>query len=182
MLHVAGNDIDSPHADEDSVKKVVLKLMALCLWVVIGWTMYTSHQTEQPLVRFIFGEMGINIFNKPKLSFTKIKVWVLRAVFSRIYYFFIKTQKIILIYHWKFQNLGSTNLNSWSDNKMNQVQTHCQKTWYINLKWLRYNKMKYSWWTSKNYIQVGLLQTPTVGLGHVLSDGCNVGLGNNKAF
>lgn len=29
-LHIAGNDIDSPHADEDSVKEVVLKLMALC--------------------------------------------------------------------------------------------------------------------------------------------------------
>lgn len=25
MLHIAGNDIDSPHADEDSVKEVVLK-------------------------------------------------------------------------------------------------------------------------------------------------------------
>lgn len=30
VLHIAGNDIDSPHADEDSVKEVVLKLMALC--------------------------------------------------------------------------------------------------------------------------------------------------------
>lgn len=30
MLHIAGNDIDSPHADEDSVKEVVLKLIALC--------------------------------------------------------------------------------------------------------------------------------------------------------
>lgn len=42
--------------------------------------------------------------------------------------------------------------------------------------------MKYSLCTSKNYIQVEFLQSPTVGLGHVLSDGCDVSLGNKKAF
>lgn len=30
VLYIAENDIDSPHADEDSVKEVVLKLMVLC--------------------------------------------------------------------------------------------------------------------------------------------------------
>lgn len=30
----------------------------------------------------------LHIFNKPKLAFTKIKVWILTAVFSRLYYFF----------------------------------------------------------------------------------------------
>lgn len=64
-LHIAGNDIDSLHADEDSVKEVhvVLKLMALCD-LFVSLCRVNSVYICQLVPRFTTRRCPVDLYNK----------------------------------------------------------------------------------------------------------------------
>lgn len=63
MLHIAGNDIDSPHADKDSVKEVVLRLMALCDLFVNRYQVNSVYNC-QLVPRFTTRHCPVDLYNK----------------------------------------------------------------------------------------------------------------------
>lgn len=63
MLHIAENDIDSPHADEDSVEEVVLKLIALCDLFVSRYRV-NSVYICQLVPRFTTRNSPVDLYNK----------------------------------------------------------------------------------------------------------------------
>lgn len=63
VLNIAGNDFDSAHADEDSVREVVLKLMALCDLFVSRYRV-NSVYIYQLLSRFTTRHCPVDLYNK----------------------------------------------------------------------------------------------------------------------
>lgn len=63
VLYIAENDIDSPHADEDSVKEVVLKLMVLCDLFVSRYRV-NSIYICQLVPRFTTRHCPVDLYNK----------------------------------------------------------------------------------------------------------------------
>lgn len=63
VLHIAGNDTDSPQTDEDSVKEVVLKLMALCALFVSLYRV-NSVYISQLVPRFTTRHCPVDLYNK----------------------------------------------------------------------------------------------------------------------
>lgn len=63
MLHIAGNDIDSLHTDEDMVKEVVLKLMALCDLFVSRYRVNSVYSC-QLVPRFTTRHCPVDLYNK----------------------------------------------------------------------------------------------------------------------
>lgn len=71
VLHIAWNDIDSPHADEDSVKEVVLKLMALCDLFVSRYRV-NSVYICQLVPRFTTRHCPLDLYNKLIIAANKL--------------------------------------------------------------------------------------------------------------
>lgn len=63
VLHIAGNDSDSAHADEYSVREVVLKLMALCDLFVSRYRV-NSVYIYQLMSRFTTRHCPVDLYNK----------------------------------------------------------------------------------------------------------------------
>lgn len=66
VFHIVGNDIDSPHADEDSVKEVVLKLMALCD-LFVSRSRVNSVYICQLVPQFTTRHCQVDFYNKFKI-------------------------------------------------------------------------------------------------------------------
>lgn len=63
VLHIAGNDTDSLHTDEDLVKEVVLKLMALCDLFVSRYRVNSVYSC-QLVPRFTTRHCPVDLYNK----------------------------------------------------------------------------------------------------------------------
>lgn len=63
VLRIAGNDIDSLHTDEDLVKEVVLKLMALCDLFVSRYRVNSVYSC-QLVPRFTTRHCPVDLYNK----------------------------------------------------------------------------------------------------------------------
>lgn len=63
VLHIEGNDIDSLHTDEDLVKEVVLKLMALCDLFVSRYRVNSVYSC-QLVPRFTTRHCPVDLYNK----------------------------------------------------------------------------------------------------------------------
>lgn len=63
VLHIAGNDTDSPQTDKDSVKEVVLKLMVLCALFESIYRV-NSVYISQLVPRFTTRHCPVDLYNK----------------------------------------------------------------------------------------------------------------------